>query len=67
MFVDALTAAVNYKFSIGQSVNFHSRYARGVFTVVTLLPERDSEPVYSIKGAAEDHSRVAAESELSPA
>jgi hypothetical protein len=55
------------KFHVGDSVNFHSRYARGVFTVTGLLPARDGEPHFQIQSSAEDHSRAAAESELSPA
>ena len=73
MFINALPAVVKHafvdrhRFSIGQAVRFESRWTRGIFQITALLPERDSEPAYTIKSAAEDCSRIAAESELSPA
>jgi hypothetical protein len=55
------------RFHVGQAVNFHARWVRGLFTVTAFLPARDGEAAYSIKSAKEEFERIAAESELSPA
>jgi hypothetical protein len=39
---------------------------RSAYKLRKLLPERDGELQYRIKNAAEDHERVAGESELAP-
>jgi hypothetical protein len=38
--------------------------ARGAYEITKLLPERDGEFQYRIRNTAEDHERVADESEL---
>jgi hypothetical protein len=38
--------------------------ARGAYEILKQLPERDGELQYRIKSAAEQHERIALESEL---
>jgi integration host factor subunit alpha len=61
---------MSHKFYIGQLVAFHPRKgspistARGAYEILEQLPERDGELQYRIKNAAEQHERIALESEL---
>jgi hypothetical protein len=59
----------NYKYKIGQSVNYTSgpfgaSLARGVYKITRLLPPEGNDFQYKIKSAAEPHERVAKESQL---
>jgi hypothetical protein len=64
-------ARSGHKFSVDQMVEYAPKGAskfslpRGAYKIVKQLPERDGELQYRIKSAAEDHERVAGESELS--
>ena len=59
-----------HKFHVGQLVEFRPKQgspissARGAYEIRKQLPERDGELQYRIKSAAEEHERVALESEL---
>jgi hypothetical protein len=59
-----------HKFHIGQLVEFRPKKgspisaARGAYEILKQLPERDGELQYRIKNAAEQHERIALESEL---
>jgi hypothetical protein len=60
----------SHKFQIGEPVLLTSRNRNvpgGVYEVTKLLPHNGSEFEYRIKSAAEEHERVAAESELTEA
>jgi hypothetical protein len=60
----------HHKFKVDRLVDFRPKAAsklsapRGVYKITKLLPSRDVELQYRIKNAAEDHERVADESEL---
>jgi hypothetical protein len=58
-----------YRFKIGQSVNFITRpqlgNPQGPYHVTQRMPERDGEFQYRIKSPSEGYERVAKESELS--
>lgn len=62
------TAVAMHKFHLGQAVEYHSgrgTYApRGPYVVTAKLPERDGEFEYHIRHLAEQHERMAKESEL---
>ena len=59
-----------HKFHIGQLVAFRPKKgspisaARGAYEILKQLPERDGELQYRIKSAAEEHERIAFESDL---
>ena len=60
---------VVHKFAAGQSVRFSPhRYednsARGLYTIVRLLPEEGSTPQYRIKSKTDGHERVVRETQL---
>jgi hypothetical protein len=61
-----------HKFNVDQVVDYGPKGAskfsvpRSAYKLRKLLPERDGELQYRIKNAAEDHERVAGESELAP-
>jgi hypothetical protein len=61
-----------HKFNLDQVVDYGPKGAskfsvpRSAYKLRKLLPERDGELQYRIKNAAEDHERVAGESELAP-
>jgi hypothetical protein len=61
----------SHKFHVGQLVEFRPQKgspispARGAYEILKQLPERDGELQYHIKNAAEQHERIALESELS--
>ena len=61
-----------HKFNVDQVVDYGPKGAskfsvpRSTYKLRKLLPERDGELQYRIKNAAEDHERVAGESELAP-
>ena len=61
-----------HKFNLDQVVDYGPKEAskfsvpRSAYKLRKLLPERDGELQYRIKNAAEDHERVAGESELAP-
>jgi hypothetical protein len=63
---------MSHKFRVGQLVAFRFKKgspitaARGAYEITKQLPERDGELQYRIKSAAEEHERVAGESELIP-
>ena len=58
-----------HKFHLGQLVEFNPPrgiYApRGPYVVTAKLPERDGAFEYRIRGASEEHERIAREKELS--
>ena len=59
----------DHKFRLGQRVTLAERglrdnAARGTYTIIKTLPERDGEFDYKIKSVSEPHERVARESEL---
>jgi hypothetical protein len=58
-----------HKFHLGQLVEFNPPrgiYApRGPYVVTAKLPERDGAFEYRIRGASEEHERIARENELS--
>ena len=60
----------SHKFHVGQLVEFRPNKrsaissARGAYEILKQLPERDGELQYRIKSAAEEHERIALESEL---
>jgi hypothetical protein len=58
-----------HKFNSGQNVRFSpARYedgsARGLYTIVRLLPEEGSTPQYRIKAKTDGRERVAREDQL---
>jgi hypothetical protein len=61
---------MGHKFHVGQLVEFRPKKgspispARGAYEILKQLPERDGELQYRIKSAAEEHERIALESEL---
>ena len=63
-----------HKFNLDQVVDYGPKGAskfkfsvpRSAYKLRKLLPVRDGELQYRIKNAAEDHERVAGESELAP-
>jgi hypothetical protein len=63
---------MSHKFHVGQLVEFRPKKgspisaARGAYEILKQLPVRDGELQYRIKSAAEQHDRVAGESELIP-
>jgi len=58
-------APVAHKFRLGEHVTLQQRNVpRGVYQVKKQLPHNGSEFEYRIKSAAEEHERVARESEL---
>ena len=61
----------SHKFQIGEAVTLRPAVNRnvpgGVYEVTKLLPHNGSEFEYRIKGASEEHERVARESELTRA
>jgi hypothetical protein len=61
-----------HKFKTGQSVVFspnrhEDRSARGLYTIVHLLPEVQSTPQYRIKAKRDGHERVVRENQLDEA
>jgi hypothetical protein len=59
----------DHKFRLGQRVTLtisvlRHGAARGAYTIIKRLPERDGEFDYRIKSVAESYERVARESEL---
>jgi hypothetical protein len=59
---------MSHKYKIGQTVTLHTRTmttsARGAYEIVRLLPPEQNEPQYRIKSKAENHERLAKETEL---
>jgi hypothetical protein len=57
-----------HKFYLGQAVEYHptrgTHAPRGSYLVTAKLPERGGEFEYHIRHSAEQHERVARESEL---
>jgi hypothetical protein len=59
-----------HKFGVDQVVEYTPKgisklsLPHGAYKITKLLPERDGELQYRIKNAAEDHERVAGESDL---
>jgi hypothetical protein len=61
---------VTHKFTAGQNVRFSPyRYedasARGVYTIMRLLPEQGTTPQYRIKAKIDGRERVVREDQLS--
>ncbi len=59
----------DHKFRLGQRVTLtesalRHNAARGAYTIIKRLPERDGEFHYRIKSVSESHERVARQSEL---
>jgi hypothetical protein len=62
-------AMSNYRFKVGQTVNYTPRFvgsvkADAVFKITRLLPADDDELQYRIRSASEPYERVAKESQL---
>ncbi len=62
---------MEYKFAVGQNVNFSPGMQRGAasgpYEICRLMPEGDNarlNPRYLIKSSAERHERVASETDL---
>jgi hypothetical protein len=61
---------MRHRFHIGQLVDFHPKKAspisaaRGAYEILKQMLERDGELQYCIKNTAEQHERIALESEL---
>jgi hypothetical protein len=66
-----MSIQANHKFRVGQLVEYAQPASarlsvpRGAFEITAQLPERDGELQYRIRNKAEDHERVARQSELS--
>jgi len=59
----------DHKFKLGQRVTLaenvlRGNAARGAYTIIKRLPERDGEFEYRVKSVAESHERVVREREL---
>jgi hypothetical protein len=58
-----------HKFAAGQNVTFSPQRpgdssARGIYTIVRLLPEHGNTPQYRIKAKIDGHERVVLEDQL---